>query len=408
VDALTAAAESAPKRPSSDRPPAPAGAPHVVVIVLSTQRRDQWGVYGGPDTTPYLTDRAANGVVMSDALAVAVTTAPSLAAILTGQYPHALRVVDPAPVDRGPRISPQATTLAERFAAAGWFTLGATAVPEIGRSGGGGQGFDGFADLTSDGGRTPAPVVVTEALALVAGRPADRPLFLVVALNDSRKPDPDRWHAPDAERPWVGPYRASIRAQDAAVASLVDGLAASGIEESSGVFVVLSEHGEGLKLPSHHRLQHGIVLYDSTVAVPWLWWGRGLPRGATVSGLASQVDLAPTLLALAGVAGFEGDGLDLSAAVRSGGRTGRAEAYADTFAQGFERASIWTAEFQCQRDYGSVNRPPDDDFVGACFDRRADPQFRTPLAETSATRELSGRLEALHAARVAELSVGVP
>src|SRR5262245_44498356 len=78
----------------TDRPAAPAGAPNVVVFIASTQRRDQWTSYGGPDiTTPFLAARAKEGVRMDDALSVAVDPRSSDTAIITGLYPHRVGAV---------------------------------------------------------------------------------------------------------------------------------------------------------------------------------------------------------------------------------------------------------------------------------------------------------------------------
>lgn len=414
--ARTADAERPVEAPiPADRPAAPEGAANVVLAVLSTQRRDQWSVYGGPPTTPFLAERAAQGAVMSDGLAVAVSNAPALSAILTGRYPHALGAVDPTRADRAVQLRADAETLAERLGASGWHTIGLTAAAEIARGRGLEQGFDQFADLST----TPATAseVVEAALARIDARPApavSQPLFLLVVLDDSRHPGASPPAAPlaDPQRPWVGPYRATVLQQDEALASLVRGLADRGIDEKNTVFAVLSDHGEGLKIPKRHRLRHGIVLYQSAVAIPWLWWGRGIVESAQISGLASQVDLAPTLVALAGGGAFVGDGLDWSDALRSGARTarqtGRTEAYADTFAQGFNRASLWTADRQCQRDYGSTNRPPDDDFDPGCFDRRADPDFTRPLAATPAVTASLSRLDVLHLERTRAIATTDP
>lgn len=407
------AAREAPRFPQapipSDRPSAPKGAANVVLVILSTQRRDQWSVYGDPATTPFLADRAKGGVVMDDALAVAVDSEPAVAAILTGRYPHAIGTIDPAAEDQEVRIGPDAITLAERFAAAGWNTVGLTATAELNRGRGGAQGFDVFVDAPPT--RTGAGELVRAALTKVAAREESaraRPLYLQLVLVDSRKPlvplEPvDVEPFVDPENDELGPYRATVRRQDDAISTLVAGLADQGLTEANTLFVVIADHGEGLRMPARHRPQHGIVLYGSSVSIPWIWWGHPLPRGRHVPGISSQIDLAPTLLTLAHAPPGEGafDGMDLSAAVRGGSRSPRSEAYADTFLQGFHRASVWTSAVQCQADYGSTNRPPDDDFATACFDRVKDPDFATGLAATPPLRK---RLDVLHAERLAALA----
>lgn len=395
-----------------DRAPAPAGAPNVVVILMSTQRRDQWSVYGATlPTTPFLAEQARRGVVATDALAAAVDCPPGLGALITGRYPHGIGLVDPAPDDRTLVLSPAASSLAERFAAAGWHTIGLTATSELNRSRGGNQGFDVYVDAQEDSlaaaQRIAAPALVKAALARVTARKEGantRPLYLQLAFSDSHKPqirlgaDEAAAYA-DAEDPDLGPYRATVRRQDDAVRALVEGLAEREITAENTVFVVVADHGEGLKLPARHRPQHGLVLYESSVAIPWVMWGEGIARGKTLDGLVSAIDLAPTLLGLAGAPRHEFDGLDLSALARKGGRSPRTEAYADTFLAGFHRASVWTASHQCQQDYGSTNRPGDDDFEPGCFDRRADPDF----GEVIERSDLVARLAALHAERIAAL-----
>lgn len=390
------------------RPDAPPDAAHVVLVVLSTQRRDQWSVYGGPVTLPFLDARAAEGAVMMDAVAVAVSSTPTLASIFAGRYPHGLGVVDVATRDAPPKLRSDVVTLAEHFAGAGWTTLASSAAPELGLERGANQGFEAFTDRSFGAGD--ASDTVAEALALVERRTDPTvPMFLMVVLNDSRKPAPVAVEGvSDPGRPWVGRYRASLIRQDAAVASLVQGLADRGIDADDTLFAVLADHGEGLMMPARHRMRHGIVLYESSVSIPWLWWGKGVAPGAEVQGLASQVDLAPTLAALAGAGPFPGDGVDLSESVRSGRPSPRAEAYADTLVDGFDRASVWTPTHQCQRDYGSVNRPKDDDFVAGCFDRVADPEFAWPLSSSEATTSLLRRLDELHDSRLGEIPEARP
>lgn len=401
------------KRPvPADRPAAPEGAPNVVLFVMSSQRRDQWTPYGAQaDIAPFLGGKVKGGVVMADAIAAAVDCPPALAAIVTGRYAHGIGMEDPRPTDGRLGIAADALTLAERFGAAGWHTIGGTGAHELNRSHGGGQGFDWYleaqeASLTP-GQRVLAGDLVQFALARVKERPPElkaRPLYLQLVTNDSHKPlikiAPEETATfADGEHPDLAPYRATVRRQDDALKALVEGLAQEGITEQNTVFVVLADHGEGLKVPPRHRLQHGLVLYESSASVPWMWWGESIPRGKRVDGLSSTLDLAPTLLSLAGLPAEGMDGVDLSAEVRAGRKSPRTEAYSDTMLDGFHRASVWTASRQCQRDYGSVNPPEDDDFVSGCFDREDDPEFQTPIEDPA----LSRRLDEIRRERMASL-----
>jgi len=88
------------------------------------------------------------------------------------------------------------------------------------------------------------------------------------------------------------------------------------------------------------------------------------------------------------------DGIDLSPAVRgTAARTNRDQAYADTLLEGADRASLWTATTQCQKDYGSDLGPDDDGIENACFDRQSDPDFSHPTKDA----RLSAALDARHA-----------
>lgn len=389
----------------ADRPAAPAGAPNVVLVVASTQRRDQWSAYGGqPTVTPFLAARSEEGVRMEDALAVAVDPRPADAAIVTGRYPHAVGVIEPGDRKNVRPILASVETVSERFAAAGWFTVGLTANHHLNARAGGAQGFDWYRDsqpysLMQDQ-RIDAAELVRHTLDRVAARTEAeraRPLYLQLALVDSHKPlriPPAEFERFKGDGTEIAPYRATLFRLDDAVQRLVEGLAGHGVTAADTVFAVVGDHGEGLDMPAHHRKQHGFVLYESSVRVPWILWGKGVPAGRVVPGLASVIDVAPTLLGLAGVAGQAGfDGLDLSGAIRGGGATGRERAYADTLYEGVHRASIWTSTRQCQEDYGSTKKMDDDTFEDACYDREADPDFTKPVADAP----LAAELDAMHA-----------
>lgn len=388
-----------------DRPAAPEGAPNVVFVMASTQRRDQWTLYGGPaNTTPFLAERArAAGIWFEDALAVGVDPHPTAAAILTGRYPHALGVVELGPELNNRRTPNSATTLAEVFEAHGWFTMGLSASHHVNTRAGLSQGFDWYRNSQPFslklGARIDAPQLVRIALDRLGRRspPEEaRPLFLQLAFVDSHKPfrvlpkEYEQFEGPGHD---IAPYRATVRRIDDAMKSLVAGLAELGMTEENTLFVVVADHGEGLSMPESHRFQHGFVLYGSSVRIPALMWGDDLPKGRAVPGLVSQIDIAPTVLGHLGLPVPEDvDGKDLSKVLASG-RSDRERAYADATYRGADRASIWTPDRQCQRDYGTSHELPDDDFVDGCFDREADPDFTTPIPDP----DLMEELDAMHA-----------
>jgi arylsulfatase A-like enzyme len=127
-----------------------AGQPDVVLVSIDTLRADSLGAYGhSPSITPEMDRIAAEGTVFSRALASSPWTLPSVASILTGL--PAVRHGAGMALGSGPTflrspLDTRLTTLAERFAAAGYRTGAVVAnaflSPELGMS----QGFQQFAN----------------------------------------------------------------------------------------------------------------------------------------------------------------------------------------------------------------------------------------------------------------------
>ncbi|MBL8113369.1 MAG: sulfatase, partial [Acidobacteria bacterium] len=100
-------------------------------------------------------------------------------------------------------------------------------------------------------------------------------------------------------------YDADVVRMDAALGSVLDALSASGLAEETLV-VFTADHGEEL-------LEHGFVGHASTsgeaqltsevLGIPLVLAGPGVPAGLVSEALAQNVDVAPTVLALAGVPG---------------------------------------------------------------------------------------------------------
>jgi tetratricopeptide (TPR) repeat protein len=64
------------------------------------------------------------------------------------------------------------------------------------------------------------------------------------------------------------------------------------------LIAVLSDHGESFS--EHGEYAHGVFLYDTTLRVPFLMAGPGVPAGLRIKDQARSIDLLPTLLELMG------------------------------------------------------------------------------------------------------------
>ncbi len=144
-----------------------------------------------------------------------------------------------------------------------------------------------------------------------AASPRPAPFFLWLHLFDPHAP-----YAPPSDfraRYQGRPYDGEVAFVDSQVARLLAGLERLGAAEQTLV-VLTADHGESLG--EHGEMTHGTLLYDATLRVPLI---VRLPRGERAGELRSDAaklaDVAPTLLALAGLAAGKGtEGRDLFAA----------------------------------------------------------------------------------------------
>jgi arylsulfatase A-like enzyme len=373
-----------------------------------TTRRDQFPTYGGPaGTTPFLDEFARTGVLFEDAIAAAPWTMAGATAMLTGHHAVSVGMVEPEPQISQRVLPSEVVTLAEHLHDRGYQTFGATANPNLEPAHGFDQGFDWYqGDLVGRLGsatkRLAGRTVVEAALEQLEAwidQDGEGPFYLQLMLIETHAPlMPDR----DEVAPWrergvpegVARYRKALHDLDEVLRYLDERLRALGHDESDTVLVVVGDHGEGLRWPPHHGASHGRLLYPSQIAVPWLMRGPRVAVGHRVGGLASQVDVMPTVLAVAGIPLEQGDlpGRDWSAQVRGrSDRTTRERAWVDTWFREVRRAAVLTDQLHCQRDFGtdhaaSQSRAPE--FVEGCFDRAADPYYTTPIDAPELMAEL--------------------
>jgi arylsulfatase A-like enzyme len=378
-------------------PGAAVAKPHVVLVVGCTLRWDQLPVYGGlPEAAPFMGQMGSLGTVFDAAYSAAPWTKAASTALMTGHHAITIGMTEPGAKSNRRRIAPEVTTLAEHMKSAGYGTIGLTANPNTNEVFGFRQGFDTYFEATNlwrDGmTKVNGRRMVEEALAAIDARPDTKsPLYLRLMMIDTHDPikaskkDAALLRDEDGKTPVrVAKYRVALSRFDRAISELWGALGDRGMDESNTILVVVSDHGEGLAYPKHHGPGHGNLTYSSTVTMPWLMYGAGIAPAHRVAGVASQVDVLPTLVELAGGEGYEGPGHSWAAAVRGEvDRTTRTRAWVDTWFQSASRVAVYTTRNACHKDYRSEeewNRKERILEREMCYDHAADPYGQEPLA----------------------------
>jgi arylsulfatase A-like enzyme/Flp pilus assembly protein TadD len=272
---------------------------NVLLITVDTTRADHLSCYGGTSVqTPNMDRLAREGALLRNCATSSVLTLPSHCSIMTGLYPfvHGVRRNG---VDHLP---PSADTLAEAFHAAGAATAAATAAYVLEERSGIGQGFDEYHGVQRP--RGPAgeaeserkgDKVCDDALALLKARAREK-FFVWAHFYDAHYPYESATH-PDRISPEA--YSDEIAFMDGQIGRLLDGLRDLGLEKDTLV-VLVADHGEGLG--DHQEIQHGYFLYSTCAHVPLLVRCPGLiAPGKEIDALVRTVDVAPTILEIAGL-----------------------------------------------------------------------------------------------------------
>ena len=270
----------------------------VVLVTLDTTRADHLGCYGFQGAvTPALDAFAREAVLFEQAHATAPVTLPSHTSMFTGEYPplHGVRYNGMF------HVAEKSVLLAERLRDAGFKTAAVPSSYPVARETGLAQGFEVYRDLFSET-KTPLPAdserkadeVTRLGVEWLEQQGKDR-AFLWLHYFDPHAPyaPPFPYSAEFREHPYDG----EIAYMDQALGKLFAELKRIGRWDDA-VVLIAGDHGEGLY--DHGEIAHADLVYQSTIHVPLLIKAPGT-RARRVTEPVSLVDVAPTLLELAGL-----------------------------------------------------------------------------------------------------------
>jgi arylsulfatase A-like enzyme/Flp pilus assembly protein TadD len=297
--------------------------PNIVLITLDTTRADHLGAYGDRRAhTPNLDRIAGLGVLFERAVTVAPLTLPAHVSLLTGMYPFAHGVRN----NGNFALRDNVPTLAAALQRDGYRTAAFVSAFVLDRRSGLARGFDVYDDrveLERRGADT-----VAAAARWMSDTAADpRPFFAWVHLYDPHDPydPPSPYRESFADRLYDG----EIAYDDEVIGTLLARIAEGGRDRATAI-AVAGDHGESLG--EHGEATHGLFVYESAIRVPLIIAAPShVAAGRRLPALVRTIDLAPTLLEIAGVpspAGIQGRSLLPLVAGRA---PGPADAYSETY-----------------------------------------------------------------------------
>ena len=265
---------------------------------MTRLRADHLGCYGYTKIeTPNLDRLAEKGTLFEDAVCQVPITPPSHASMFTGTYPAVHQVRNVAGFSLGGSHPVLAKMLQER----GWRTAAFVGSAVLARTTGLHQGFQVYDDKMEaseaggDSAERPAGLVVDKALEWLAKQSDQAPFFLWVHVYDPHAPYEPPF--PFKHQYAKLPYDGEIAYVDRELGRLFEALE-SRFPLDKTLLIVLADHGEGLS--EHGESTHGVFLYDSTLRIPWIMAGPGVPHRKRVQKQARTIDLLPTLVSLLG------------------------------------------------------------------------------------------------------------
>lgn len=285
--------------------------PNFVLIIADDVSQQDIGAFGSPVAgTPNIDSIASRGMRFDNAILTASSCSPSRASIATGRYPHN----NGAASELHRPISPHIVWFPQVLKDAGYYTalsgkahIGGEPVKK------GGRYFKAFDKI--DDGRRNNPNPESGAgnwVAAIRGRPKDKPFFLWLASYDAHRGWDDNWRKEFGEK--ISPsevklppalvdtpetrsdfasYCNETRRLDYYVGEVLRELSAQNVLDNT-VIIFLADNGRPFPRAKTR-------LIDDGMRTPLVICGPGVKAQAISRSLVSSIDIAPTILEMAGL-----------------------------------------------------------------------------------------------------------
>lgn len=273
-----------------------AARPNIVLIIGDDISQDDFGCYGNPNIrTPNIDRLAKDGLRFNNAYLTTSQCSPTRCSIITGRYPHNTGAPElHMPLPEGQVMFPELLKMAGYYtAASGKWHLGDYARKAFGTINSAGSGGE------------------EKWVSTLKERPKDRPFFMWFAAHDAHRGwdgrielkrhtkeevvlPPYMVDIPEV-RADMAKYYDEVSRMDRYVGYVVDELKKQDVFDNT-IIIVMADNGRPF-------WRCKTRLYDSGIKTPFVvHWPAGIKKnGETSDSLVSVIDIAPTLLELAGV-----------------------------------------------------------------------------------------------------------
>lgn len=307
--------------------------PNIVLIIVDSLRADLLGCYGQPESTtsPEIDNLAADGLIFEKVISQCSWTRPSIASMITSQYPRSLGIYR----EKFDILADRHITLAEALKARGYRTFGITANPNLNKTFNFHQGFDEYVESSVIFGwmepekdkkflwedheaELPRSLQIFNWAYQQVQASVEHPTFLQIVIMEVHSPHlvrssfkdlyanlpvrdkHDYYPEKEVSQRVRGTY-AAVRQVSNDISDFVKKVVSLPGWENT-LFIITSDHGQGLDdHPSvKGSLYHGNILYESQVRVPLIFYNPVDPdrihRGKKVKEPIRLLDLMPTIL----------------------------------------------------------------------------------------------------------------